>query len=535
MNLTLPDLVSLAPVSAPSPTGAAGTRPENAGRGTGSGGSDSGNGVSLAADTRQPEGGVAGSGNEAGKGEKNFARVFADLCAGNPAAGADTSAVDGETLPAFKAVELSPVMQLITPAHTNPDDASLAAFAKAQGLDPAAVNYLLGLAQGTSHSTNGIDDTNSTNSTNGSASPMDILMVASGSENTDQTDSTAGELSPEDTEAALALAALLAPLLPNAVPVAAAPAAPPVAATEAGPEPALLAMLLNPQAIKAQSTGKPVVIEAPITPVSTEAAAEGEVVEEALDLEALVADLQHESLHKAKAGAIGQAAAKDWLLARGARVENDKIRTVIEGEVIAETLLENAEAPNTSGQTNTVQASSTSAQLLAQRLGIQDVAAASTARPSLTPLNPQSDQFQTLAQKMGEAVGQRILAQLERGQWQMRFTLNPRSLGKIDVDLQMRAGELQAQFNASHAVARDLLTEGVPRLRDVLTQSGMDVASISVGLGQGQRNGGNSTPGKQTAGTRSDGAGSETLAAVSGMTGLQRAAVVSADGLDVMV
>lgn len=103
-------------------------------------------------------------------------------------------------------------------------------------------------------------------------------------------------------------------------------------------------------------------------------------------------------------------------------------------------------------------------------------------------------QIQALAQKIGEALGQRLMGHIERGQWQVRLLLRPASLGEVEVDLRLRAGELDATLRAMNPLTRELLSDGLPRLREGLTQAGMEVAQLHVGTGDASRNGGNPTP-----------------------------------------
>ena len=117
-----------------------------------------------------------------------------------------------------------------------------------------------------------------------------------------------------------------------------------------------------------------------------------------------------------------------------------------------------------------------------------------------------AQQFQQLAEKMGQAAAQRLIAQIERGQWKMQMRMQPAALGNINVELDMHAGGLDALFSADNAVTRELMTQGSTKLRDTLTQAGMTVASVSVNGEQSRQSGGNSTPGKgrnPPAGTRS--------------------------------
>jgi flagellar hook-length control protein FliK len=67
--------------------------------------------------------------------------------------------------------------------------------------------------------------------------------------------------------------------------------------------------------------------------------------------------------------------------------------------------------------------------------------------------------------------------------------------------MRMRSGELDAIFTAPQAMTRELLQEGMSKLKDTLSQMGMDVASMQVGDGQTQKRGGESTPGQMSKST----------------------------------
>ena len=99
-----------------------------------------------------------------------------------------------------------------------------------------------------------------------------------------------------------------------------------------------------------------------------------------------------------------------------------------------------------------------------------------------------------LALRIGEMLAQRMVAQAQRGQWQLRFALNPQHLGRVEIDMQMRGGELEATFGALNPATRDLLQEALPKLREMLQQLGMDVASLNIGSGGASKNGGQPTP-----------------------------------------
>lgn len=96
---------------------------------------------------------------------------------------------------------------------------------------------------------------------------------------------------------------------------------------------------------------------------------------------------------------------------------------------------------------------------------------------------------ESLAHKLGEAIAQRLMSRLEQGNWHFRFVLNPRNMGEVQVNLHMHGGGLDGSFLASQASTRELLNDGLQRLRDTLNASGMNVASLDVGAGHSSRQG----------------------------------------------
>ncbi len=111
-----------------------------------------------------------------------------------------------------------------------------------------------------------------------------------------------------------------------------------------------------------------------------------------------------------------------------------------------------------------------------------------------TSATQRSEDIENLSEKMGQAVGQRILSAIEKGQWHLKLMLRPATLGHIEVEIRMRSGELDALFTAPQALTRELLQDGLSKLKDSLGQMGMNVASMLVGDGQTQQRGGDSTP-----------------------------------------
>jgi len=133
---------------------------------------------------------------------------------------------------------------------------------------------------------------------------------------------------------------------------------------------------------------------------------------------------------------------------------------------------------------------------------------------------------------MGQAIGQRMLSEIEKGHWEMKMMLRPATLGHIEVQMTLRGGELDASFHAPQAMTRELLQDGLSRLRETLTQAGMDVANIHVGDNSSQKRGGESTPGQAQASAQT---GSSDKQEQTQDTVTPRTSTRRSDGWDVMV
>lgn len=151
-----------------------------------------------------------------------------------------------------------------------------------------------------------------------------------------------------------------------------------------------------------------------------------------------------------------------------------------------------------------------------------------------TSAQQRSEQYQQLADRLGQAVAQKLLAQIERGEWKLELRLQPEALGRVDVALEMHSGGLDAFFTAENGVTRDLIAQGSAKLRDALTQSGMAVASVFVNSDQGRKSDGNPTSGQSYKGgsgaDRDKDVEEESVAAVN-VAKIQSSLV---DGLDVL-
>ena len=133
-----------------------------------------------------------------------------------------------------------------------------------------------------------------------------------------------------------------------------------------------------------------------------------------------------------------------------------------------------------------------------------------------------------ISRRLAEALGQRLTAQIARGAWRVEMDLHPKSLGRIEIQLEMKNGELEANFVTTNAATRELLNESMPRLRVALEEHGMETAYIGLGAG----NKGNSD-GKPTG--QNEPENSAERGAVTDIEPEEIIRQLSNDGLDVLV
>ncbi|UVW35154.1 flagellar hook-length control protein FliK [SAR92 clade bacterium H455] len=140
------------------------------------------------------------------------------------------------------------------------------------------------------------------------------------------------------------------------------------------------------------------------------------------------------------------------------------------------------------------------------------------------------DTYMQLSRQLTDALGKRLTAQIQRGSWHVEMDLHPKSLGRIEVQLEMKNGELEARFIAANATTRDLINEGMPRLREALQEHGTETASMDLGSANQGASDGKSTASEE----RSEGS-NDRLAAELDSDSPEVGQNTSADGLDVHV
>jgi flagellar hook-length control protein FliK len=368
----------------------------------------------------------------------------------------------------LKAVTLGPHLSVITPETSPPDPQSLEAFARAQGLDENAVHWLFGGHAGTLTTqpsganvvTTGtaLGATEGQGNVQGSLPPIQLAIQTS--------DFKGAALAPAQTGAAAGQVS------------ASANGHPPVAATSLLGHALTAAQALGAMADDTDQAPKP---------------AASPSTEEALTLPML--RMPPPAAVWMQRNAIQSVQAQVDIAKKEADISLSELDLGADwgGETLQQ-LLGTEGGAHSTGTHGTAYANF-AARWDAQANLRNDPTNTSGPAPDLPDANARSENIQNLAEKMGQAVGQRILSEMERGQWHLKLQLRPATLGHIEVEMRMRSGEFDAIFSAPNAVTRDLLQDGMTKLRETLSQMGMDVANIHVGGGQTGQSGGDPTPG----------------------------------------
>jgi hypothetical protein len=416
----------------------------------------------LQADATQTPAGTVATGAD------SFASRLAQALDGLPPG--QNIAADGLPL---TSVTLGPSLELITTGAAQPDGESLAAFAAAQGLDPEVVAWLF--SDGGASAETGATATEGDGQETPSEGALDAALQA-------------GMLLPQG---------LLIPLPPPSQTAAATvPSAEGAegATAGAGLSAALLGAALMPASGWLGQAG-----------LGGDAKAAQLAQAQALTTVPDAAGSFAAAQAMASAGLPAQVLGKPDINAKvdiGSKAFGMPVEVLsLDLDPFALSLLEEADGPAGKAAASSADAATANGQpVMAAGPGAGGAAAqaASSDPASETARTNAAEQraeaLHTLAQRLGEAVGQRVLGQIARGNWSMKLMLKPATLGDVEVDLRMRSGELNASFITMNPMTRDLLNDGLSRLREVLTGAGMDIAGLHVGQGSSQSAGGNPTP-----------------------------------------
>ena len=139
------------------------------------------------------------------------------------------------------------------------------------------------------------------------------------------------------------------------------------------------------------------------------------------------------------------------------------------------------------------------------------------------------EQYMEVSRRLTEALGERLTAQITKGAWRVEMDLHPKSLGRIEINLEMKNGSLEAYFNPSQNITRELLQESFDKLKDVFAEHGIDSAYVGLGDGKNKDSDGNPTDEEFLAKTDKE------TEVGSSLERVDRSNRLSLDGLDVQV
>ena len=420
----------------------------------------------------------------------DFANLLGSLLA-DP--GRQGLAADGLAGVGLQAFALSPQMELITPATPVPDTGSLVAFARTQGLDESTLAALFG---DTAVQASAPGDLLGGNWAGLSGLMMPVAPVSN--------------LVPvggvQGVSVLSAAPAVLPPALSPLVGRTDLLSGPAGAALMKDAEPATLTVV-GASELSWQMTKN----AGPTGLLGTAAAGEvkpldgSDAMSDAMRLQLMLPREVITALTRRLAGMSGSGQAVPWGgLTASATADSSALASVVQSRLD----LRGFFSPD-----GTLKAASLDADALLAAAG--DTAAAGTvpapegkhtaASPLVlmsegTPVASQAGQriehYQQLADRLGQALAQRLQAQIERGEWKVQMRMDPASLGRIDMELDMRAGGLDAVFRADNPLTRELIAQGLPKLKESLSQSGTAVANVWVNGDSARQSGGNPTPSK---------------------------------------
>jgi flagellar hook-length control protein FliK len=354
----------------------------------------------------------------------------------------------------LRTIELSPQVRIITDPGKAPSPESLTEFAKAMGLDEAAIQKLMGHTDARAAvpaavppvDANAVVSTSATVSTpNTPASPNALLAALQA--HTDGRHPLGLEATTPTGQAPAAAslnsAAFTATLPPALTDLPSAPALNATLGTSlnAPLQPMTAAEMASIQQIQIT------VLPAAVLPVGTPIAGTS-TTPSTLDMLSLLGGSTPESEISALVSAFSQ----------GQAGESD---TPSQGQ--------SSDSGNPSG--------------FAQALTRQNTSqgAGPSASAQATSSTHMSEVYDQLSDKLATEMAARMHKQLSDGEWKMKFGLRPANLGGVEIQLEMKDGKLDAVFRADNPLTRDLLQNSSQRLRDALENFGIQAGQVQIG------------------------------------------------------
>jgi flagellar hook-length control protein FliK len=98
------------------------------------------------------------------------------------------------------------------------------------------------------------------------------------------------------------------------------------------------------------------------------------------------------------------------------------------------------------------------------------------------------------AEPLGDTLAEHVESMLDQKLGEVRVKLNPPELGALDIKVSLVDERAHVEFTVAHHAAREAIEAALPRLRDLLVATGLELGSASVGGGHSQHPGGRPAP-----------------------------------------
>lgn len=97
--------------------------------------------------------------------------------------------------------------------------------------------------------------------------------------------------------------------------------------------------------------------------------------------------------------------------------------------------------------------------------------------------NEQQNMMQDMIQRFSPVMKQQLMTMVSQGVHHAEIRLDPAELGQMMVRVQVQGDQTQVQFQVSQHQTRDLIEQAIPRLRDLLSEQGMQLTDSHVSQG----------------------------------------------------
>ncbi|MFT3737066.1 MAG: flagellar hook-length control protein FliK [Rhodocyclaceae bacterium] len=104
-----------------------------------------------------------------------------------------------------------------------------------------------------------------------------------------------------------------------------------------------------------------------------------------------------------------------------------------------------------------------------------------------------------------EEVGHKLVWTAQQDSGKAELVLTPAHLGRVEISIDLKGDQASASFVAVNPVAREALQDAMPKLRDMLAQSGINLGQADVGAGQSGQ--GSDAAGRERRGGSGSGSG----------------------------